>query len=109
MDDFVLIFSLLLSFLITEIIECTFACLLKKRGKALVLVSLVNLITNPAVVLLHFLFGGGWLLTVLLEAAAIAIEGGLYLYSGLFKRPFSFSLAANSLSFFVGFLITRII
>ncbi len=109
MGNLYLIFSLLLSFLITEIIECAFACLLKKRGKTLVLVGLVNLITNPVVVLLHFLFGGGWMLTVLLEAAAVASEGGFYLYSGLFKHPFTFSLTANGLSFFVGFLITRII
>ena len=104
-----LILSLLCSLLITEIIECAFACLLKKRGKTLVLVGLVNLITNPVVVLLHFLFGGSWIITVLLEAAAIAAEGGFYHYSMLFNRPFSFSLAANILSFFVGFLITRII
>ncbi len=104
-----LILSLLCSLLITEIIECAFACLLKKRGKTIVLVGLVNLITNPIVVLLHFLFGGGWMLTVLLEAAAIAAEGGFYHYSGLFNHPFSFSLAANSLSFFAGLLITRII
>ncbi len=104
-----LILSLLCSLLITEIVECTFACLLKKRGTTLVLVGLVNLITNPAVVLLHFLFGGGWVLTVLMEIAAVAVEGGFYLYSGLLDRPFLFSLAANSLSFFMGFLITRII
>ena len=104
-----LILSLFLSLIITEIIECALALLLKKRGKALVLVILVNLITNPAVVLLHNLSGGVWMITALLETAAIVIESGFYRYSGLFIRPFAFSLGANSLSFFMGWLLTRII
>ena len=104
-----LIRSLVLSLLITEILECAFALLLGKRGKALALCGLVNLVTNPAVVLLHFFLGGGWLITVLLEAAAILAECGFYRYSGLYERPFLFSLSANSLSFLLGWLITHFI
>ena len=107
MDD--LILSLCLSLLITELIECAFALLIGKRGKALILCGLVNLATNPAVVLLHFVLSGGWTVIVLLEGAAVLTEGGFYRYSGLYKRPFLFSLAANALSFFLGLLLTYFI
>ncbi len=107
MDD--LILSLCLSLLITELIECAFALLTGKRGKALILCGLVNLVTNPAVVLLRFVLSGGWTVVVLLEGTAVLAEGGFYRYSGLYKRPFLFSLAANALSFFLGLLLTYFI
>ena len=104
-----LAFSLFLSLLITELLECAAALALGKRGKALVLCGLANLATNPAVVLLHFLLGGGWAVIALLEGAAVLAEGGFYRYSGLYSRPFLFSLASNCLSFFSGLLITHFI
>ena len=107
MDD--LFLSLLLSLGVTEIIECAFALSLKQRGKALLLCALVNLITNPPVVLLQRLLGGGWMLVAGLELAVVAAEGLLYRYSGLFKRPFLFSLTANALSFSLGLLINQLI
>ena len=107
MDD--LLLSLLLSLGLTEVLECAFALLTGKRGKALLLCALVNVVTNPLVVLLHFLFSGGWLLTAGLELAAIAAEGLLYWYSGLYRTPFLFSLAANALSFSLGLLIQQLI
>ena len=107
MDD--LLLSLLLSLGITEVIECAFALSLKKRGKALLLCALVNVVTNPPVVLLYRLLGGGWLLIAGLEAAAVVAEGLLYRYSGLYDRPFLFSLTANALSFSLGLLIQRLI
>ena len=105
MDDLVL--SLLLSLGLTEVFEGAFALLTGKRGKALLLCVLVNVITNPPVVLLHGLLGGGWLLIAGLEAAAVVAEGLLYRYSGLYDRPFLFSLTANALSFSLGLLIQR--
>ena len=105
MDD--LLLSLLLSLGLTEVFECGFALCTGKRGKALILCALVNLITNPPVVLLHALWSGGWLLIAGLELAAAAAEGSLYRYSGLYKRPFLFSLAANGLSFSLGLLIQQ--
>ena len=100
--------SLVLSLLMTEVIECALALLLGKHGKALLLCALVNLVTNPAVVMLHFLSGGGWMPTVLLEAAAVLTEGGFYRYSGLYRRPFLFTLAANGISFLAGLLLSRL-
>lgn len=107
MDD--LLLSLLLSLGLTEIIECAFALSLQKRGKALLLCALVNLITNPPVVLLRHVLGGGWPLIAGLELAAVMIEGLLYRYSGLFKKPFLFSLTANALSFSLGLLAKHLI
>lgn len=107
MDD--LLLSLLLSLGLTETAECAFALSLKQRSKALVLCALVNLITNPPAVMLQRLLGGGWLMVAGLELAVVAAEGLLYRYSGLFKRPFLFSLAANALSFSLGLLINQLI
>ena len=104
-----LILSLSLSFLLTELIECGFAFCLGKRGKALLLCAMVNLITNPPVVLLSRMLGGQWFLLAVLEVSAIAAEGVLYRYSGLMKRPFLFSLAANALSFSMGLCVNQLI
>ena len=100
-----LILSLALSLGLTELFECGFALCAGKRKKALLLCVLVNLVTNPPVVLLHYLLGGGWPLVVGLEAGAVLTEGWLYRCSGLYNRPFLFSLAANGLSFSLGLVI----
>ena len=97
--------TLLLSLILTEVVECGFALCLKKRSKALLLCVLVNLITNPPVVLLSRLLGGGWLPIAALEVSACAAEGMLYRYSRLYERPFLFSFAANALSFTTGLLV----
>ncbi len=107
MDD--LILSLLLSLALTEAIEGGFALGLQKRSKALLLCAMVNLITNPPVVLLSRLAGGGWLTVAVLEVLAILVEGLLYRYSGLYKRPYLFSLTANALSFSLGLVINQLI
>lgn len=107
MDD--LILALVLSLVLTELIECGLALSLNKSGKVLLLCSLVNLVTNPPTVLFSRLLGGGWPLIVELELLAVTIEGLLYGYSGLVKRPFLFSLTANALSFSLGLLINQLI
>ena len=107
MDELVL--SLLLSLGLTEINECAFALSTGKRGKALLLCALVNLITNPPVVLLHSFLPGGWLPVATLELGAMAAEGLLYRYSCLYERPFRFSLIANTLSFSLGFVLNQLI
>ena len=50
MDE--LILALVLSLILTEVFECGFAVSVGKRGRALLLCALVNLVTNPPVVLL---------------------------------------------------------
>ena len=107
MDE--LLLSLVLSLGLTELFECSVALLTGKRGKALLLCVLVNVITNPPLVLLHRLWGGGWLLIAGTEVLAVAAEWLLYRYSRLFRRPLFFSLSANALSFSLGLLVDLII
>lgn len=104
-----LLLSLLISIGFTEVCECAFAFAMKKRGKTLLMCALVNLITNPPVVLLCHILDGGWLLVACLEVLVILSEGSLYRYSGRFDRPFRFSLAANVLSFAMGLCINHLI
>ena len=107
MDD--LLLALFLSLGLTECIECGYALCLAKRKKALLLCFLVNLITNPPLVLLVRLLGGGRLLTAGLEGAAVVTEWLLYRRSELYKRPFLFSLSANALSFSLGVLMNQLL
>ncbi len=105
--------SLGTSLALTLLFELGFALAAGRRGRALLYVTLANFLTNPAVVLC----AGAWRLYRLplyavavaaLEAAAVLTEGLVYRKSGLFSRPFRFSLAANALSFFLGLLLNYI-
>lgn len=107
MDE--LLASLVLSLVFTVAIECGFAWGQKRRGKALLLCALVNVVTNPPVVLLNSLLGGGWLLIAVLEGAVVGTEGLLYRYSGLYEHPFRFSLCANALSFCFGLIVNQLL
>lgn len=107
MDELVL--ALVLSLILTEVFECGFTLAAGKRGRSLLLCALVNLVTNPPVVLLSRLAGGGWLTVGALEVLAILVEWLLYRYSGLYKKPFLFSLTANVLSFSLGLMINQLL
>jgi hypothetical protein len=105
--------ALLISLGLTLLIELVFALLFRVRSmRGLALVALVNLMTNPAVVLLHRLLTDRTalpevLIIALLEAAAFLIEALYYKYNAeeIF-HPFLFSLGANALSFFGGILLS---
>jgi len=108
--------TLLISLLLTEVLELCFAYILKIRNKSdLLLVLVVNVITNPPVVLLSYLFntrtGVPQFLTVsVLETAAILTEGLYYRrYAEAIKRPFLFSLGVNAFSYLTGLLINYIV
>lgn len=79
-----------------------------RGGRNYLLCLLVNLLTNPAVVLLHRLAslrfpGCLWAATLLLEALAVAVEGlCLKAFGQGLRRPFLLSLAANLFSYGVG-------
>ena len=79
------------------------------------LVLLVNLLTNPAVVFLYHVncLYLGWnrtVITVGLEAAAIAVEAVCYkTAAGNIRHPGLFSIGANLFSFTLGAVITRYI
>lgn len=78
------------------------------RGRDLALVGLVNVLTNPVVVVAHTLFPSLWV-TAALEVSAVAVEALYYRRFGArISHPWRFSLCANSCSFGLGLIITLI-
>ena len=103
---------LAVSLLLTLVFEEGFALVWGLRGKReLGLVALVNVLTNPPVVLLYHTAAGQWhwnavLATIALEAAAVIVEWRCYrAYSEQVKRPFLFALAINLFSYGAGCVI----
>ena len=104
--------ALVISLAATIILEVGFFFLTGKRNKKdLLLVVLVNVLTNPAVVLIYWLSVlyadiNGALIKAPLEALAVLVEGYYYKkYAREISRPLIFSLAANAFSFFAGVLL----
>ena len=104
--------SLALSLALTLALETGFFFSTGKRDrKDAVLVVMVNIITNPVVVLtywLAFLYTNWNVFAVLivLEIFAVLTEGYYYRkYGRGFRRPYLFSLGANAFSYGVGVLI----
>ena len=111
-----LLVALAISLALTLALEIGFFFLIGKRNKRdLLLVVMVNVLTNPVVVLLYWLvvLYTGWNTTIIkipLEVFAILTEGFYFRkYGQNFKRPFVFSLAANMFSFWVGIFLQRLI
>lgn len=107
--------SLALSLLLTLLFEELFALAWGLRGgRELIVVALVNCLTNPAVVLMYHLAVGIWNLnalfvTLVLELAAIAVEWRYYRSSSIqLKRPLLFALFANVFSYGMGCIISLI-
>ena len=95
---------LAVSLVLTLVFEELFALAWGLRGRReLGLVALVNVLTNPPVVLLYHTAAGllGWnavLAAAVLEAGAVLVEWRCYrAYSGQVKRPFVFALLINLL------------
>lgn len=105
-----LIVALLISLLLTLLFEGAFAFLVGARtSRRLLLVALVNLLTNPPVVLLCTLFPSP-LLTAAMELAAVGVEGLVYrTCADWVRRPFLFSLAINAFSYFAGLLLNHLL
>ena len=112
----VIIVSLITSLALTIALEVGFFLLTGKRDKKdMLLVILVNVVTNPVVVLLYWLASlyTNWnlvLVIIPLEIFAILVEGYCYnKYGRGFKRPYIFSAAANMFSYWMGVLIQFLI
>ena len=94
-----------LSLGLTLILELALALVWGLRGRDLALCALVNVLTNPVVVLLHTLFPAGEVV-LCLEAGAVLVEGAYYArYGARVPRPWLFSLCANLWSYSMGLLI----
>ena len=100
-----------LSLLLTELFELAAALCLRKRGAALLVVLLANLLTNPPAVLgtlaaLRFRPDLYVPWAIAAEAAAFITEALVYrAWKGFFPRPWLFSLLLNAISYGLGFLI----
>ncbi len=95
-----LLVSLGISLAVTLLIEWGLAWLCKIRGRGLAIVTAVNLLTNPVVVLIWNFYPA---LLLPLELGAVLIEGCCYrLFPQHFKRPFLISLLCNLISFLIG-------
>lgn len=107
-----LLLSLGISLGLTIVLELLFAITLGKRQKDLLLVCLVNVITNPVVVLVYYLAAhfSHWnplILKAVLEILAVLTEACLYKrYGKNLRHPFLFALSANVFSFGIGELIS---
>lgn len=103
-----LLYSLTVSLALTLVLELAFALVWGVRKKGLLLVALMNLLTNPAVVLLHFLFTvfcgwRGFLPILVLELAAFVVEG--LCCRGMIRKPWLFAFCVNLFSYSVGELL----
>ena len=108
--------ALAASLALTIAIESGFSVLIGIRNKKdLLLVIMVNVLTNPIVVLLYWIavYYTNWntvLVIIPLELFAVLTEGFYYKkYAQKIKRPFIFSIAANAVSYSIGFIIQQFI
>ncbi len=110
-----LLASLGVSRALTLAFELAFALLWGLRGRDLILCVLVNVLTNPPVVLCALLWrtygpGPGWLPVPFLEAGAVLVEGFFYRRNGeRVRRPFLFSLCVNAFSYALGLVFNALI
>lgn len=100
-----LLLSLSVSLGLTLVLELAFSLIWGLRSRDLMLVVLMNLLTNPAVVLLHHLLRS-WPevpVVIVLEAAAILVEGLCCRYRGEhIRHPWRFALLVNLFSYGIG-------
>ena len=111
-----LLTSLALSLVLTVALEAGFFLLTGKRGKKdIALLFLVNVLTNPVVVLSYWLAvlytsWNSYAILIPLELFAVLTEGYYYKkYGSDFRRPYLFSTGANVFSFGTGVLIQQFI
>lgn len=98
----------LISLGLTLAFELVLALLWRVRRRDLILVALVNVLTNPMVVLLHGLLMSYGLLfhTILPEIWAVFTEALIYCRrKNDIRKPILFAIAANSFSYTVGLLL----
>ncbi len=109
-----ILLSLCISLSLTVFLELIFALVFRARGQTLLIVALVNVLTNPAVVVLFLLLCRHYSLpefavVAILEAVAVLIEALIYARCTEIRRPFLFSLAANAFSYLSGAVISALL
>lgn len=110
-----LIQSLVLSLLLTLLLEGLFALAWGIRGRDLTLVLLVNLLTNPLAVTAHFLLCRlralpGPPVVLGIETLVVLSEGLLFRSLGQrISHPWAFALTVNLFSYGTGVLLQAIL
>ena len=99
--------ALAISLGLTLILEGLFGLIWGIKGKRdWLLLLLVNVVTNPIVVTLHYCVSSAWYVTIVLEVSAVVAEWLAYRKWGKTTCPaFLFALCANCFSYFSGLLI----
>lgn len=105
-----IVLSLAASLALTLILELGFALLWGARGRDFPRIALVNVLTNPAVVLCRLIARAHFpaalpAVTFALEAGAIVVEGWLLSAKSGVRWPWFFALCANLFSFTAGLLL----
>ena len=107
-----LLITLGISLALTIVLETIFFFVSGKRDKMdFLLLVLVNVLTNPVVVLIYWLCAvytswNAYLIQIPLEISAVLVEGFcFYKYGREFKRPYLFAIAVNAFSYFAGILL----
>lgn len=100
-----------ISLALTLVLESVFGLIWGVKGKGdWLLLLLVNVVTNPIVVTLHYCVSSFWGFTLVLELAAVVAEWLAYRKWGRTTHPaFLFALCANVFSYFSGLLINYFI
>ena len=112
--DFV--WTLLVSLALTLVLETLFCLAVGLRGtRNLTVIVLVNILTNPPVVLLNNILLKNtnlprFLIITVLELTAILVEALYYRSCGEnIKHPFALSFGANTFSYFTALIINHLI
>ncbi|MDO4543043.1 MAG: hypothetical protein Q4C01_00705 [Clostridia bacterium] len=96
---------------LTLVLELAYAWFCKVRGKDLLLITLVNLITNPVAVLITLLFRNkvAWI-ELPIEVGVVFLEFALLKgFAKKVERPFWLSLGMNCFSYGAGLIVSIII
>ncbi len=102
----ILLMQFAISLLLTLLLELPVVWLFRARKKDLLLFLLVNILTNPMVVLLSVLTGGHKMLQFLWEIIAVWVEGWYYRkYAAHIQRYMLCSVCANCFSYGIGKMI----
>ena len=118
-----LIEMFLVSLLLTLALEFIVAwCYGLRSGKAMMLVLLVNVLTNPLAVLINWLCGvylpeiagvGKWIFQLVIEC--VVVFGEAWIYRSFqkeipqLKRPFCLAFVANAVSWLCGVLLNGLL
>ena len=106
------------SLIFTIILELGLALIFKIKNKDdIIIIVLVNVVTNPIVVVFPYLLGifygntGRYVLLLILEILTVFFEGFIYKKYLKFKsiNPYVLSILLNVTSYFIGIFINRII